>query len=256
MKVAVSQIDLYPFDFDANVFLICREIERASHKTASLLLLPELAFTAYSMESAAAFDPHGVYSRVQKTVDATGVTVIAGSVEKSGDSSYNVLIRFSPGEHSEQLLYRKTHLFKGEEKLFSKGSTLSPFSFEEFTAFSHICYDLRFPALTQSVRQANGDLLFISAAWPKSRIEHWRTLLKARAAENQLYVVASNRCGCDDGLELGGYSAIIAPDGSVLAEASNEAAMIVADIFPQKVRECREALPFWNDRRPDLYSYL
>ena len=85
-----------------------------------------------------------------------------------------------------------------------------------------VCYDLRFPELARKQAAAGANLMIISAQWPKARVDHWQTLVKARAIENQIYVIACNRCGITDDTVFAGHSMIVAPDGEVLRAAGEE----------------------------------
>ena len=85
-----------------------------------------------------------------------------------------------------------------------------------------VCYDLRFPEISRQHAYAGATLLIVSAQWPKVRRDHWQALLRARAIENQVFLVACNGCGSTGGNELGGTSMVSGPDGSILAEGSGE----------------------------------
>ena len=85
-----------------------------------------------------------------------------------------------------------------------------------------VCYDLRFPELLRQQTTLGANLLAISAQWPAARVEHWRILVQARAIENQMFVVAANRCGITGDTRFGGHSMIVGPDGTILYEAGEE----------------------------------
>jgi omega-amidase len=111
-----------------------------------------------------------------------------------------------------------------------------------------ICYDLRFPELFRAV--ANTCMLIIViASWPDARQGHWETLLKARAIENQCYVIGVNRVGEGGGYSFIGGSAIIDPSGETIAEGREKETLLVAEIDPEKVREIRSIYPFLKDLR-------
>lgn len=120
--------------------------------------------------------------------------------------------------------YRKQQIFVfgGEGEAFTAGSEPRPIVTPWGRIGCLVCYDLRFPQLARSQCQQGADLLICSAQWPALRREQWRVLLRARAMENQTFLVASNGCGTVDGVDLGGCSAIIDPEGEVLFEAGDE----------------------------------
>jgi predicted amidohydrolase len=119
-----------------------------------------------------------------------------------------------------------------------------------------ICYDLRFPELFRRLTMDGAELICLSAQWPKPRSDHWRTLLKARAIENQVFMVAANCCGRQGKLDFFGSSMIVSPRGEILAEAGEEPCNVMADIDWEAQRAYRQAIPAWNDRRTDVYGDL
>jgi predicted amidohydrolase len=96
-------------------------------------------------------------------------------------------------------------------------------------------------------------VICIPAQWPKPRQEHWRTLVRARAIENQLFVVACNACGPIGKLDFFGMSMIVDPKGELLAEAGEEQTEIIAPLDMQEMAQWRAQIPCFNDRRPELY---
>ena len=119
-----------------------------------------------------------------------------------------------------------------------------------------ICYDLRFPEMWRHYMQAGAQLILIPAEWPIPRVEHWRLLLRARAVENQLFVVGCNRAGggSDSQHPFGGHSAAVDPWGKVLVEGELEPGLFLATLDLEEVARCRRLFPWLDDRRPDLYG--
>lgn len=111
------------------------------------------------------------------------------------------------------------------------------------------CYDLRFPELYRAQLDRGAEAFVIPAAWPMARIEAWRLLLRARAVENQCFVIGCNTAGTHARTQMGGYSAVVAPTGEVLAEAGDGEQVLSLDIDPDAVRATREAFPVLADRR-------
>jgi predicted amidohydrolase len=116
-----------------------------------------------------------------------------------------------------------------------------------------ICYDLRFPELARRLAIEGAEILVVPGEWPKPRQEHWRTLMRARAIENQLFVVAANCCGMTGKLDFFGMSMIIDPKGELLAEAGYEPQNIVATLDFDAMAAWREQIPCFNDRKPEIY---
>ena len=110
----------------------------------------------------------------------------------------------------------------GEDKVHLEGRTIENLSIGSFNVTPAICYDLRFPELFRAALHLGANLFVVLGCWPKSRINHWVTLLKARAIENQAYVVGVNRIGKDEDLEYGGRTMVVYPQGEILADASKK----------------------------------
>jgi predicted amidohydrolase len=115
-----------------------------------------------------------------------------------------------------------------------------------------VCYDLRFPEPFRTAA-AGTDLFAVVANWPDQRREHWRTLLRARAIENQAYVVGVNRAGDGNGLHYAGDSAAIAPLGETIVEADDREQVLFCDVDPEVVKKLRARFPALADRRPSAY---
>lgn len=152
--------------------------------------------------------------------------------------------------------YRKIHRFgfgSGEPKLIEAGEevvvTRLPAPADALTAGISTCYDLRFPELYRRQVEAGAEMFALASAWPAARVSAWRTLLRARAIENQCFVVACNTSGTHAGTEMGGYSAVIDPVGDAVAEAGSAAAVLSVDIDPAQVTQWRSTFPVLGDRR-------
>jgi len=180
--------------------------------------------------------------------------VIVGSMpEPNGDKVFNTIYVADNGKLVGS--YRKLHLFSllGEDKAFDSGDNFLVAETSIGKIGVIICYDLRFPELSRRLALEGAQIICVSAQWPKPRQEHWRTLLRARAIENQLFVVSCNACGMIGKLDFFGMSMIIDPKGEVLAEAGEEESSIVAELDMQAMEEWRKQIPCFNDRRPEIY---
>jgi len=152
--------------------------------------------------------------------------------------------------------YRKTHPFKAENSYFSKGSSLEPISLKKqsLKIGFEICYELRFPEVARKLSLAGADLLVTTAAFPNPRSEHWKTLAKARAIENQIPHIACNRTGSAPDCTYFGNSMVIDSWGEVKADAGSKECVIVCDLDLAGKEEIRKAIPVFEDRRIELYS--
>ena len=229
----------------------------AADTAYGILVLPELwptgffHFDAYE-SGAEALDGPVVAALLAEAREAR-IWIVGGSlVERSTAGLHNTTV---VADDSGELVatYRKIHLFGHESReaqLLRAGS--GPCIVE--SPFGRIglmtCYDLRFPELTRDLATQGATMIVIVSAWPAARIEHWRTLLRARAIENQLWVVAANAVGDDAGVHVGGHSTVIAPDGEVLAEAGGDSeSTLIEEIDLERVSSVRDLLPFVGDNR-------
>lgn len=152
--------------------------------------------------------------------------------------------------------YRKIHRFgfgSGEPRLMEAGTELVvtdlPAPADALTVGLSTCYDLRFPELYRAQLDRGAEMFVVPAAWPAARVEAWRLLARARAIEDQCFVLACNTAGTHAGVEMGGYSAVIDPWGTVLAEAGTDEEILSVTIDPDAVAQAREKFPVLADRR-------
>ena len=220
-----------------NLALVKDFISGQKPPAGGLIVLPELFYAGFAYSSLA--DQAAVTPSVlTELVDlaATFEIIIAGSLmERLGDDYYNTM--YYCGADGVMGAYRKQRLFApmDEDRYFRPGDDPRPVKTTMGLMASLVCFDLRFPQLAGVQVGAGAPLLAVCGQWPKARIDHWRILLRARAIENQVFVVACNRCGESAGILFGGSSMIIAPDGEVLAEAGDGQQWLVADLDPERL---------------------
>ncbi|MET7286680.1 carbon-nitrogen family hydrolase [Streptomyces sp. NPDC005573] len=223
---------------------------------SDLVVLPELWTTgafAYDLFGSEAEPLRGpTYEAMAKAATDAGVWLHAGSIpERDPDGSlYNTSLLFSPSGEAVAS-YRKIHRFgfdRGEAVLMGAGSDLVTLRLPETTLGVTTCYDLRFPELFRALVDAGAETLVISAGWPECRRAHWTLLARARAVENQAFVLACGTAGTHAGVPQAGHSIVVDPWGEVLAEAGPGEQVLTVDIDPAKVAETREQFPALKDR--------
>ncbi len=257
MKIAMVQMKVIAGDVVANQENGLTHVRRAA-LNADTIVLPEIWTIGYALKNvaqAAETMDGPVISQLADIARDNSVNIIAGSLPLRVDNQiYNSAIVFDRQGNSTAS-YNKVHLFSmyGEERFFAPGTTLSLFSLDDMTAGLGICYDLRFPELFRSLALRGAQIVFIPAEWPAARGGHWRTLVQARAIENHMYVCAVNCVGEHKGSSFYGNSLLVSPDGEILAEGGDKEAIIYGEINLEKVLESRQAMPSFNDRRPDVY---
>ena len=156
--------------------------------------------------------------------------------------------RLGIAENGElKLNYAKIHPFSYgfEGEYYQGGRKLKSVEWKGTTLGAFVCYDLRFPEIFQ-ISSEKSEIIFVIANWPKSRIDQWDTLLKARAIENQVFMVGVNRTGEGDGLHYNGHSAIYSPNGEAVTTIREEECLLIGDINPEEIKEMRKTFPMKN----------
>lgn len=221
-----------------------------------LVLLPELWPVGFFhsdeyAQSSEGADGETVRALAQAARD-NGCWVLGGSyIERSSRGLHNTAVLLDP-QGQVRLRYRKMHLFglqSAEAELLTAGEDVGSAAAPWGRVGAFTCYDLRFPELARDLVAQGAHMLLVVAAWPAARIAHWQTLLRARAIESQAWVVACNTAGNDAGVTLGGHSAIIAPDGRVVAEAGADEEILTATVDVSEADRVRAAMPFLRDAR-------
>jgi omega-amidase len=215
-----------------------------------LFIFPEMTLTGFTMKSKEMSETiqgesFRFFSSIAKEKAAN---IFAGIIERKNNLTYNTLIHIKSDGNLVKL-YRKIHPFSysGENDNYNAGSKPAYTKIKSWKIGLTICYDLRFPELYRKYGRKRAHLIVNIANWPDTRIEHWRTLLKARAIENQCYVAGVNRVGKDPKLNYVGFSSVFDPMGKEIVAVENEEKVIVAELDKHYVSEVREKFPFLDD---------
>ena len=176
-----------------------------------------------------------------------GAYTLGTGIEKSDDKFYNTLVMAKPnGEVSGT--YRKIHPFQEERDVFKGGDEIVLFDCSGIKVGVQICYDIRFPEVTRKLALEGAELVLIPAAFPDPRSEHWNTLVRARAIENQLYVAAVNRIGFGfDGKTYFGHSQIVDPLGVVLGRRNSEERLVTTQGNTKMIESVRSQITCYAD---------
>jgi predicted amidohydrolase len=252
VRIAAVQHDIVWEDPKANFEHLAPTIAGAAAGGARLVVLTEMFSTGFSMaaERIAEADD-GPSTRFLAEQAATNRVWICGSVPTrpaTGAKPCNRLVLAAPDGTLTH--YDKLHPFSyaGEHEHYAAGDATITVEIEGVRTTPFVCYDLRFADVFWAAA-ARTDLYVVVANWPEARREHWRVLLRARAIENQAYVVGANRVGDGDGLAYAGDTCIVGPDGEVLGAAARGETVVTADVDPDVVAELRRRFPFLADRR-------
>ncbi|MGB1453523.1 MAG: nitrilase-related carbon-nitrogen hydrolase [Crocinitomicaceae bacterium] len=220
-----------------------------------LLLIPEMFNTGFSMntnqgESMENSEGINFLKTLSSELNCAIFTSLIISEEKK---HFNRGVFIDTNQNIELYDKRKTFGLAGEDKVFKAGETPKVVEFKGWKINLQICYDLRFPELTANRLLADGsskfDVILYVANWPEKRQEHWNTLLKARAIENQSFVIACNRVGIDfNNITYSGGSCVINAVGTVMSKESSKEELILTTIDKSDLNEIRDQLPFLKDR--------
>ena len=253
MKIEVAliqvRVDLEE-EMEARVNQVLKFLDTLREGT--IAILPELwtigAFNYKPITQEVLDSQQSITNQLLKKAKERKIHLHLGSMPSQGSEG---LALFNQSKFFDQtgsliLEYSKNHLFggkDGEGKDFTPGNTSATASFSGMTFASAICYDLRFPELFRDLICKGAETFIISASWPSARISHWRTLLTSRAIENQAYVLGCNAVGSQGGVELGGNSLIINPNGEIVAELGVEEGALLSNIDTELVSKSRLSFP-------------
>lgn len=264
LKFSLVQTGLHWENMQANIKMLTEKLNDHT-ELGHVIVLPEMFTTGFTMQPALfAENMNGnAVQWLQKTAKEKK-SIITGSVivkEENNQtiSYYNRLIWMQPD--GIMGYYDKRHLFSmaGEDQHYTQGEKRVLFSVGGWKIFPLICYDLRFPVWSRQQFSDKGipeyDVLLYIANWPEKRIYAWRSLLIARAIENQCYVIAVNRIGNDgNNIPHNGNSMVVDPTGEVIFESINEEIVKTVTLSRSYLDECRQQFPFLKDR--DDYQLL
>ena len=217
-----------------------------------LLVLPEMFSTGFSMNVEVVREPvpSSVEAELRCLASEFKVAVLGGVVSSGpGGLPRNEAVAFSP-QGGLLTRYAKQQPFSpaGEAKLFEAGDRSQVFDWAGLRIAPFVCYDLRFPELFREAVDLGAELLVVIANWPSRRASHWVALLRARAIENQAYMLGVNRCGSDPQFTYPGRSLLVDPQGEIVADAGEGESLVQGEVDLSVVRTWREQFPALRDR--------
>ena len=260
MKVALAQLDIVWENKQENKKQCSIMIKKKKSQCVDMILFPEMTLTGFSMNTeklGEVIESSETITFFKQKAQQYNIAVCFGMIVKNGEKSENhCMVISKEGEVIAD--YAKIHPFSygTESKFYSGGENVTYYTVNDITFSPLICYDLRFPEVFQ-ICSEKSYVITVIANWPTPRRCHWISLLKARAIENQCYILGINRCGSGDGLEYSGDSMIIDPYGKVVAMAKQSNQMLViGDIDADIVTQYRKEFPLKQDRKSQLYSKM
>lgn len=258
VKVAAIQFNIALGEIEQNLAKARAAVQRVAAQGAQLAVLPEMWSAGYDYKRLArhAAETPRVLEEVCRLAAEHAMVVVGSLPEEADGKIFNTAYVVDRGDLCGS--YRKLHMFStmGEDRFLSPGDRTLVVSTAVGRIGIAICYDLRFPELFRKMALEGAEIICLPAEWPKPRQEHWRTLLRARAMENQLFVVAANCCGIQGKLDFFGMSLLLSARGDVLAEGGEIDTELVATFDFQEMADYREQIRCYHDRRPEIYGKL
>ena len=258
MKVGLTQMDIIWEDKKKNMEKAKKLMEQAERQNVDLLVFPEMTLTGFTMNTNLAgeemlFSP--TLRFFKETSKQYHMAMAFGFVEDFGEEYYNKLMIVSGGRVIYD--YDKIHPFNygNEGKHYIGGHEVKTTRLMDMELSGFVCYDLRFPEIFQAV-SGQADMILVIANWPKERILHWETLLRARAIENQCYIIGVNLSGKGNDIEYMESSMAFDPLGERLTKPHSKSELMVVEVNPEKVKQIRRQFPFKQDRQVELYETL
>ena len=258
MNIRLLQTEPKWLAVDANLQAVEPMLEGIAPGT--LVVLPELFATGFAMDDAermAEASPQ-ILAWMGRQAAAREIYLMGGVAARDDDGHLcNQAILFNPDGQANPA-YSKIHLFtpSDEDMVMTAGDQLVGWEVDDAILGPMVCYDLRFPLYFSLAAQEGVDLFCVIANWPAARADHFDVLLRARAIENQAYVIGVNRTGSDPHHEYLGGSVAYSPTGDCLVRAGSAPAFVEAALDLDSVQEYRESFPVLDDGRPELESLL
>ncbi len=248
MKTAIIQTQLHWENPSKNRKHFEQKIDSIL-ENVDLIVLPEMFTSGFTMnpESVAETMDGKTIQLLKSLANAKNCAITGSLVISENNNFYNRMVFVFPDEKID--FYDKKHLFTlaGEDKIYISGNQKKIVEFRNFKICLQICYDLRFPTFARN--KENYDILIYVANWPKTRINAWNILLKARAVENMCYTIGVNRIGADNNnLDYVGHSQVIDFLGNTLIEPQKEERIFITTLNKIEMLDTRNKLGFLNDK--------
>jgi omega-amidase len=258
LTVSLAQINVKAGNPRANWEKVKEWVTEAARRGSDLVVLPELWDNGYALDKArdvASPLGGGLFAEVVTLSRSANIHIIGSMLEKRGAGVSNSAAVVSP-RSGVMGVYRKIHLFglMNEPQFLSPGEAPLTVDLPWGRTSIAICYDLRFPELLRRYAVEGSQVLVVPAEWPHPRLNHWRTLVQARAIEDQFFVIACNCIGENDGTTFCGHSMVVDPWGELICEAGEAETMLTVQIDAGEANNVRSKMPVLEDRRPHLYG--
>ena len=261
MTISLAQIEITHDDEEENFDKMKTYTTEAARRGSDLVLFPETwasGGVSKRVTGRAVRLGEGIHARVADLAKEHHIYIAGTNVTRLENGACgNVLTLYAPdGNLAAQ--YTKIHLFRlmDEHKHLAAGEQLAMVDMPWGKTALSICYDLRFPEVYRAYALAGARVVLVPASWPHPRLSHWLTLLRARAIENQVFIVACNRTGNQGGADYFGHSCVIDPWGEMLVEGGACETLLTVTINLSVIEQVRAKIPVFSDRNPAAYTFL
>jgi omega-amidase len=266
IKLRLLQMDVHAASPEANAAEIVQCLEAAAVAGVDLLCVPEMCLTGFGWKQNKLLGERidSAINKIKQAVKRFGVGFCGSTYLISKEvSATNAAVLMVPGSvEVEMTWYQKTHLFElmNEPDELVAGNEIVVKQTPWACFGLAVCYDLRFAQLFQVMALRGAKVILLPSAWPLKRCHHWRTLLQARAIENQLFIIGINQSGVDGQWGVGGknafagHSMAVDPFGEVIAELDEMPGILDVTLDMNAVDQSRKAIHTLKDRRMDIYG--
>lgn len=257
LTISLAQMQIALGDERKNVAQMEKWAVEAARRGSHMVVFPELWSSGYDLERSKELS-HGLnagtFNQFSAAATANKISMVGSMLEKRGLEVSNSAVFCAPNGRALGV-YRKIHLFRlmDEDKWLQPGQSSLAMDLPWGNTALAICYDLRFPELFRKYAANGAKMIIVPAEWPMERLEHWRSLVIARAIENQCYMVTCNAADVTGETTFAGHSMIVDPWGRVVIEGGDAPNLLTAEIELDMVDEVRKRIPVMDDRRPELY---
>lgn len=263
MRVALYQCSPLPLDVDANLVRLREQANAAAKQGVALLVFPEMFLSGYNIGAQAARElaqpsDGPAAQRISEIAQANGIAILYGYPELGVDGQVYNSVQLIDAQGKRCSNYRKTHLYGELDKsMFSAGDEHFPVvEFNDWKLGFLICYDVEFPENTRRLALAGADLILVPTANMAPYDFVAQVTVRARAFENQCYLVYANYCGSEGDIHYCGQSSICAADGQQIGLAKRDEVLLIADLDRALMSESQAINTYFKDRRPGFYKDL
>lgn len=258
-RIALAQLSVADGNKEVNLRNMEEVLKKASQECADIVILPELNLTGLvskeQMKTIAEPREGDSFKRIQKMIETYPVSLVYSFPEYISENEMYITTCFMNKEGEAVAYYRKTHLFTDEKEIFAKGNEWVTVRLGSLTIGFLTCYDIEFPEPARTLALNGVHLLIVNSANMEPYAYIHRLFACARALENQFFLVYCNRIGSNEKYKYCGESAVIGPDGKLMAEIEKDAELVkFVDICAEDLKKSTVAFDYMVDRRPELYK--